>query len=164
MASFVHVPPSRTKQSFANGEIDLEVENSKQPSRMIICSSMVFGVTLKKSILGTGGMEKNQATSKNANQKNTINCFNPVVSAVAFVYPAFHGRCRPGHSVVRAAGAKRSTDHGDQTCYRPCSVAGLACSDSVIVHHNHGKNLLPITQARRQAGRLLCQLPLKRRS
>ena len=33
-------------------------------------------------------------------------CFDPVVSAVAFVYPAFTGH-RPGHSVVRTAGAKR---------------------------------------------------------
>ena len=62
--------------------------------------------------------------------------FDPVVSAVAFVYPAFTGHC-PGHSVVRAAGAKRSSDHKDHHCYRPCSAAGLACSDSLASHHNH---------------------------
>ncbi|MHC9210268.1 hypothetical protein ACYTPM_32415, partial [Pseudomonas aeruginosa] len=64
---------------------------------------------------------------------------NPVVSAVAFVYPAYFGLYCPGHSVVRAAGAKRSIDHEDHDCYRPYSVAGLACFDSVAAHHNHKK-------------------------
>jgi len=66
--------------------------------------------------------------------------FAPVVSAVAFVYPACAGRLRPGHSVVRAAGGKRSIDRADHDCYRPCSAAGLACFDSVA-HHNQMKKL-----------------------
>lgn len=49
------------------------------------------------------------------------------------------GQC-PGHSVVRAAGAKRSSDPEDHDCYRPCSAAGLACSDSFASHHNHWKS------------------------
>ncbi|MFQ7952935.1 hypothetical protein ACIMNZ_26740, partial [Escherichia coli] len=69
--------------------------------------------------------------------------FAPVVSAVAFVYPACCGLFRPGQSVVRAAGAKRSIDHADHDCYRPYSAAGLACSDSAAVHHNHLKTILP---------------------
>jgi len=68
--------------------------------------------------------------------------FAPVVSAVAFVYPACCGLFRPGQSVVRAAGAKRSIDHADHDCYRPYSAAGLACSDSAAVHHNHQKTIL----------------------
>jgi len=69
--------------------------------------------------------------------------FAPVVSAVAFVYPACFGLFRPGHSVVRAAGAKRSIDPRDHRCYRPCSAAGLACSDSAAAHHNHKKTITP---------------------
>lgn len=57
--------------------------------------------------------------------------FAPVVSAVAFVYPACCGLFRPGQSVVRAAGGKHSIDHEDHDCYRPCSAAGLVCFDSV---------------------------------
>lgn len=45
--------------------------------------------------------------------------FDPVVSAVAFVYLACSGHC-PGHSVVRAAGAKCSSDREDHV------VIGLA--------------------------------------
>ena len=79
--------------------------------------------------------------------------FAPVVSAVAFVYPACAGRLRPGHSVVRAAGAKRSIDPADQRCYRPCSAAGLACFDSAAAHHNHQKTITSylITPAVRRA-------------
>jgi len=79
--------------------------------------------------------------------------FAPVVSTVAFVYPAFFERLRPGHSVVRAAGTKRSIDHGDHHCYRPCSAAGLACFDSAATHHNHKKIITPllITPAVRRA-------------
>lgn len=79
--------------------------------------------------------------------------FARVVSAVAFVYPACAGRYRPGHSVVRAAGAKRSIDPEDQHCYRPCSAAGLACSDSAAAHHNHKKTITAylITPALRRA-------------
>ena len=50
------------------------------------------------------------------------------------------GLC-PGHSVVRTAGAKRSSDPEDHDCYRPCSAAGLACSDSLASHHNHQKTI-----------------------
>ncbi len=71
---------------------------------------------------------------------------------------------RPGHSAVRAAGAKRSIDHRDHDCYRPCSAAGLACSDSAAAHHNHKKTIVLTDYPRRQAGFTLCQLPLKRRS
>jgi hypothetical protein len=69
--------------------------------------------------------------------------FALVVSAVAFVYPACFGLFRPGHSVVRAAGAKRSIDPWDHHCYRPYSAAGLACSDSAAAHHNHKKTITP---------------------
>ena len=52
--------------------------------------------------------------------------FDPVVSAVAFVYPAFTRHC-PGHSVVRAAGAKHSSDHEDHLVIEdsPVSIVSL---------------------------------------
>lgn len=67
--------------------------------------------------------------------------------------PACVGRCRPGHSVVRATGAKRSIDYRDQRCYRLSSVAGLACCDSAFVSPQpHEKPFPEYPAARRSAG------------
>ena len=78
---------------------------------------------------------------------------SPQVVSKAFIYTCRQRGCirisglfwafRPGQSVVRAAGTKRSIDHVDHDCYRPYSAAGLACSDSAAAHHNHKKTITP---------------------
>lgn len=57
----------------------------------------------------------------------------------------------PGYSVVRAAGAKRSSDLRDHDYYRPCFAAELALSDSVALHHSHRTLYFPLTPSCRLA-------------